>query len=83
MRIELNWHDIALIVARLIGTGVALVHGILTQRTMVRPLAKSEITIRRRRNLMDCAETHTVQHIQLDPRRQLLDRNEEKEGTLW
>lgn len=39
---DMNWHDIALVVAGIIGSGVALVHGILTQRLMVRPLAKAE-----------------------------------------
>ncbi|WP_409179015.1 hypothetical protein [Brevibacillus fortis] len=38
----MNWHDVALVVAGIIGSGVALVHGILTQRLMVRPLANSE-----------------------------------------
>ncbi len=32
-------HDIALFAAGLIGSGVALVHGVLMQRLMVRPLA--------------------------------------------
>jgi hypothetical protein len=38
----LNWQDVALIVAGIIGIGVAVIHGILAQRTMIRPLAKSE-----------------------------------------
>lgn len=34
----MNWQDVALVVAGLIGSGVAVVHGILTQRLMIRPL---------------------------------------------
>lgn len=34
----MDWQDIALVVAGLIGSGVAVVHGILTQRLMIRPL---------------------------------------------
>ena len=34
----MNWHDGALTLAGLIGSGTALVHGILTQRLMVRPI---------------------------------------------
>lgn len=33
----MNWHNAAMAVAGLIGCGVALVHGVLTQRLMVRP----------------------------------------------
>lgn len=33
-----DWHDGALALAGLIGGGTALVHGILTQRLMVRPI---------------------------------------------
>lgn len=34
----MNWQDAALVMAGLIGSGVAVVHGILTQRLMIRPL---------------------------------------------
>ena len=34
----MDWHDCALALAGLIGGGTALVHGILTQRLMVRPV---------------------------------------------
>jgi hypothetical protein len=34
----MNWQDVALVLAGLIGSGVAVVHGILTQRLMIRPL---------------------------------------------
>lgn len=34
----MNWHDAALVTARLVGSGVAVVHGILIQRHIVRPL---------------------------------------------
>ena len=33
----MDWHDAALGVAGVIGSGVAVVHGVLTQRLMVRP----------------------------------------------
>lgn len=33
----MNWHDAAMGMAGIIGCGVALVHGVLTQRLMVRP----------------------------------------------
>src|SRR5260370_34876775 len=33
----MNWHDAALRMAGIIGSGVAVVHGILTQRLMVGP----------------------------------------------
>jgi hypothetical protein len=33
----MNWHDAALGMAGLIGSGVAVVHGVLTQRLMVGP----------------------------------------------
>jgi hypothetical protein len=33
----MNWQDAALAIAGVIGSGVAVVHGILTQRLMVRP----------------------------------------------
>ena len=33
----MNWHDAALGIAGVIGSGVALVHGVLTQRLMVGP----------------------------------------------
>lgn len=34
----MSWQDVALVVAGLVGSGVAVVHGILTQRLMIRPL---------------------------------------------
>jgi hypothetical protein len=34
----MNWHDAALGMAGVIGSGVAVVHGVLVQRLMVRPL---------------------------------------------
>lgn len=50
----MSWQDIALAAAGIVGCGVAVVHGVLTQRLMVRPLAallagepRSSGTIRR------------------------------------
>ena len=37
----MNGQDIALIVAGIIGAGVAIMHGVLTQRLMVRPIEAS------------------------------------------
>jgi hypothetical protein len=34
----MDWHDIALAAAGVIGSGTAVVHGVLTQRLMVRPI---------------------------------------------
>ena len=34
----MSWQDIALIAAGLVGSGTALLHGILVQRLMVRPI---------------------------------------------
>jgi hypothetical protein len=34
----MDWHDGALVVAGIIGSGVAIVHGVLVQRRMVEPL---------------------------------------------
>ena len=34
----MNWHDAALAMAGIIGSGVAVVHGVLVQRLIVRPL---------------------------------------------
>ena len=34
----MNWHDAALAVAGVIGSGVAVVHGVLVQRLMIRPI---------------------------------------------
>lgn len=34
----MNWQDAALTIAGMIGSGVAVVHGILVQRLMVRPI---------------------------------------------
>jgi hypothetical protein len=36
----MNWHDVALVLAGLIGSAVALGHGYLIQRNMVRPIGK-------------------------------------------
>jgi hypothetical protein len=33
----MNWHDAALVVAGIIGSGTAVLHGVLVQRLMVRP----------------------------------------------
>ena len=49
----MNWQDLALGLAGVIGSGVALVHGVLTQRLMVEPFramastARTPATIRR------------------------------------
>ena len=51
--IVMNWQDLALGLAGVIGSGVALVHGVLTQRLMVEPFramastARTPATIRR------------------------------------
>ena len=34
----MDWQDVALLAAGIIGSGVAIVHGILVQRLMVRPI---------------------------------------------
>jgi hypothetical protein len=34
----MDWHDIALAAAGVIGSGTAVVHGVLTQRLMVKPI---------------------------------------------
>ncbi|KPV56702.1 hypothetical protein QJ48_26350 [Paenibacillus sp. A3] len=39
----MNWQDAALVMAGLIGSGVAVIHGSLTQRLMIRPLTKSAL----------------------------------------
>ena len=36
----MEWRDLALIGAGLIGSGVAIIHGVLTERYMVRPFAE-------------------------------------------
>jgi hypothetical protein len=36
----MDWHDVALGMAGIIGSGVAVVHGVLTQRLMVEPFAQ-------------------------------------------
>jgi hypothetical protein len=38
---EMTWQDAALAMAGVIGSGTAVVHGILTQRLMVRPIEKA------------------------------------------
>ncbi len=43
----MDWHDAALILAGVIGACVAVVHGVLVQRLMVRPLAKVTFSDRR------------------------------------
>ncbi|TVX92390.1 hypothetical protein [Paenibacillus agilis] len=40
----MNWQDAALLAAGMIGSIVAVIHGILTQRLMVRPLQESGST---------------------------------------
>jgi hypothetical protein len=37
---EMGWHDLALASAGVIGSGVAVIHGILTQRLMVGPFGE-------------------------------------------
>lgn len=39
MRLEIGTHDFALVLAGIIGSAVAIVHGVLVQRMMVRPVA--------------------------------------------
>ncbi len=39
----MNLHDLALVAAGVIGSGVAVAHGIIVQRHMVRPLAKLSV----------------------------------------
>ena len=43
----MDWHDAALILAGVIGSGVAMLHGVLVQRLMVRPLTKVTFPDRR------------------------------------
>lgn len=49
----MNWHDVALGLAGIIGSSVAVMHGVLTQRLMVEPVealavqARTPATIRR------------------------------------
>jgi hypothetical protein len=38
---SMHWQDAALALAGLIGSGTAVVHGVLTQKLMVRPIAAS------------------------------------------
>ncbi len=40
----MDWHDAALAMAGMIGAGVAVVHGVLTQRLMVRPFQEIAAT---------------------------------------
>lgn len=37
----MTWQDAALVLAGVIGSGVAVIHGVLTQRLMVTPFAKA------------------------------------------
>ena len=41
----MNLHDVALAAAGLIGIGVAVAHGVIIQRRMVRPLEKLTVTM--------------------------------------
>lgn len=41
----MNLHDVALATAGVIGIGVAVAHGIIIQRRMVRPLEKLSVTL--------------------------------------
>jgi hypothetical protein len=41
----MNWHDAALGLAGVIGTGVAVVHGVLVHRLMVRPIEELADTL--------------------------------------
>ena len=43
----MNWQDAALAMAGVIGSSVAVVHGVLTQRLMVRPLEALFVTDKR------------------------------------
>ena len=43
----MNWQDAALAIAGLIGSGVAVVHGILVQRLMVRPIEELSLSDKR------------------------------------
>lgn len=43
----MNWHDAALAMAGIIGSCVAVVHGILTQRLMVRPFEELSLADKR------------------------------------
>ena len=43
----MNWQSAALVLAGVIGSGVAVIHGILTQRLMVRPIEASLVADRR------------------------------------
>ena len=43
----MDWRDIALMVAGLIGSAVAVIHGVLVQRLMVRPMEAVFVTDRR------------------------------------
>ena len=43
----MNWHDAALAMAGVIGSCVAVVHGILTQRLMVRPFEELSLADKR------------------------------------
>ncbi|QNA84264.1 hypothetical protein G4G27_09900 [Sphingomonas sp. So64.6b] len=43
----MNWHDAALVFAGIIGSGVAVVHGILTQKLMVRPIEAAFLSDKR------------------------------------
>jgi hypothetical protein len=40
----MNAHDISLVVAGVIGSGVAIVHGVLTQRLLVKPTLELSIS---------------------------------------
>jgi hypothetical protein len=40
----MNGHDISLVVAGVIGSGVAIVHGVLTQRLLVKPILELSIS---------------------------------------
>lgn len=41
----MNWQDAALALAGIIGSGTAVVHGILTQRFMVKPIETADIRL--------------------------------------
>ncbi len=43
----MDWHDAALAMAGIIGSGVAVAHGVLLQRLMVRPLQASFLADKR------------------------------------
>jgi hypothetical protein len=55
----MDWHDGALVLAGVIGSGVAIVHGVLVQRRMIEPLQDLAATrISRSRRIMMAGLLH-------------------------